>query len=508
MTLFARLTTSLTISAAAGATALMLLTSGHLPFGVGGLLVAGLLLASTAGLARWAIRPLQQYIRPLGRRATDPWQDVPNRAGEAWELLMAHVQQGSGRPHWPDGGLPGNPVLSCLFRAATADSPGQSHEVFMSRFFADWISDGTLRAVALVQGPRHSVSFLPHCPPGQRPLHREDIPSALRKLPATATRPRVETTGNAVWAAFPVGPAPAHPGAHVGGGARSLIVAWPPEHRIDVQEMVGLATAARYIGTRGTPLHHSQPTTSNGIEPPDLQASLLSYLGNQMHDLVGEVEQFCTAMQDAARPDADAVPQALLARGRRLQERFGEIFHAVDDGWLPARATPCPIHVPSLIEQVALPYEDALETGQIGLRCDAHGAEDPVTTDPVALAAIMDVLISNAVRFTPDHGRIAVRVSRQGRDGQLVIAVRDSGPGISGESVDHLGEPFYQGREQAFRLETGKGLGLALAQRLAHRMGGTLDAAGSDGKGSTFVLRIPLATPAPAMRPATLEQTV
>ncbi|MDH4228348.1 MAG: ATP-binding protein [Nitrospirota bacterium] len=510
MTLFARLTAALILASAAGGTALAVLYSGVLPYGTAGLVISALLLMGTAGLARWVIRPLQNDLRRGGSGrndidqshvADDPWAEAALHGNQAWDELMArlhHYGYGPGTPGDTRPGLPANPLLACLFQAASTDVASHSHEAFVSRLFSDWINDGTLRAVALAQGARHTVSFLAHCPPGLRPLHQEDIPPEIRKLPATAPQPKVVTTDTAVWAAFPTGPAPAHPGDHTNSAPRNLMVAWPEDHRVELQELIALATVARYIGARGhIAAAMSRPQTHSVPPAADLQAHLFAYLGLRLHDLVREVEEFCNAVHRAAQGDSASLPASLDAQGRRLRERLTDLLHGADGGWLPAPGTHCPVFLPSLIEQVLLPYRNEMERGHITLRCDTRGAGKPVTTDPVALSAIMDALISNAVRFTPDHGRIVLRVTRldDGRQGELVVAVRDSGVGLSPDSAGHLGEAFFQGPEAARRMGSGHGLGLALATRLAERLNGSLNGAGNDTgnrKGSTFVLRIPL----------------
>jgi signal transduction histidine kinase/ActR/RegA family two-component response regulator len=131
-------------------------------------------------------------------------------------------------------------------------------------------------------------------------------------------------------------------------------------------------------------------------------------------------------------------------------------------------------------------------------------------TEPVALVAdrirvsqVLQNLLDNAYKFTPEGGSVWMVVEREGD--QVVIRVRDSGAGISAEELPLLFELFYQSRHAARSPNGGLGIGLSLARRLAEMHGGSLDAF-SDGKGhgSEFVVRLPLSGPASEAAPAPL----
>ena len=116
---------------------------------------------------------------------------------------------------------------------------------------------------------------------------------------------------------------------------------------------------------------------------------------------------------------------------------------------------------------------------------------EPATVlgDPARLEQVVDQLVSNAIKFTPE-GRVTVTLSEA--DGSAVLAVADTGVGIAKEFLDGLLEPFVQEDDRVNRAFSGSGLGLAIASRLAHQMGGRLDVESEKGGGSTFVLALPL----------------
>lgn len=114
----------------------------------------------------------------------------------------------------------------------------------------------------------------------------------------------------------------------------------------------------------------------------------------------------------------------------------------------------------------------------------------PMVADGRRLKQVLVNLISNAVKFTPDHGRVELRVE-QGQDGMVVFKVTDTGIGISDENLSTLFQPFHQVDSGLNRKFEGTGLGLALVKKLAELHNGTVSANSMVGKGSCFTVRIP-----------------
>ena len=124
-----------------------------------------------------------------------------------------------------------------------------------------------------------------------------------------------------------------------------------------------------------------------------------------------------------------------------------------------------------------------------------------VEGDPVRLTQILANLLDNAAKYTPDGGQIAVDARRGA--GEAVVTIRDNGPGIAPDALEHVFEMFTRGSAPADRAQGGLGIGLALARRLAVMHGGSLEAR-SEGKshGSAFTLRLPASAAAVGERPA------
>jgi CheY-like chemotaxis protein len=120
-----------------------------------------------------------------------------------------------------------------------------------------------------------------------------------------------------------------------------------------------------------------------------------------------------------------------------------------------------------------------------------------VHADPVRLEQVIGNLLSNAVKFTAGGGHLSV--SGEARDAHALIRVRDDGIGIEADMLGGIFELYAQVRPSKPGAEVGSGIGLALARSLVEMHGGTLTAhSAGAGKGSEFVMTIPLAEPVQA----------
>jgi CheY-like chemotaxis protein/two-component sensor histidine kinase len=112
-----------------------------------------------------------------------------------------------------------------------------------------------------------------------------------------------------------------------------------------------------------------------------------------------------------------------------------------------------------------------------------------VDADAARMEQVFDNLMLNALKFTPEHGSVRVRVC--GNDADAVLQVADSGVGMSDDLVVKVFDLFTQGAEKSQR-NGGLGIGLAVVRRLVEQHGGRVEAhSDGPGRGSTFVVRLP-----------------
>jgi PAS domain S-box-containing protein len=115
-----------------------------------------------------------------------------------------------------------------------------------------------------------------------------------------------------------------------------------------------------------------------------------------------------------------------------------------------------------------------------------------VSGDPERLQQVIWNLLTNAVKFTPNGGRIEIRLRRAA--GGVEIGVSDTGPGIPASFLPYLFDPFSQADNARSQGQRGLGLGLAIVRQIVEMHGGTIGVASSEGQGSTFTIRLPART--------------
>ncbi len=137
------------------------------------------------------------------------------------------------------------------------------------------------------------------------------------------------------------------------------------------------------------------------------------------------------------------------------------------------------------------------ERAQIhGIALEARIADDigEARVDGRKLKQIVYNLLANAVKFTPDNGRIVLEAQRVA-NGRCEIAVRDNGIGIAPRDMQRLFQPFEQLHGSLDRKYEGTGLGLSMVKRLTELHGGTVGVRSESGLGSRFAVCLPLRSP-------------
>lgn len=149
------------------------------------------------------------------------------------------------------------------------------------------------------------------------------------------------------------------------------------------------------------------------------------------------------------------------------------------------------VTVQSIIELAVEASRPLIDAGRHTLSVSVHNGGSKIYGDPTRLAQIVSNILTNAAKYTPEGGHIDLFAARD--DGRIEITVTDNGVGIPKEMLGKVFELFGQVNRTLDRSQGGLGIGLALVKSLVAIHGGDVSVSSEgDGKGSTFVVRLPV----------------
>ncbi len=221
-------------------------------------------------------------------------------------------------------------------------------------------------------------------------------------------------------------------------------------------------------------------------------------LANVVHEIgrpLGAVRSAVHVLRGPAGDD-HAIREELLggaeAQIERMQPLLDDLaqLHGQVSGGITLNRRP--VAISDWLPAVLLPWRAAALDKGLDWQVDVPARLPVVIIDPDRLAQVIGNLVSNALKYTPAGGRVAVAA---GVDGQgFWLRVADNGPGIVAEEQQRVFEPFYRS-ERDRRFPQGLGLGLTIAHDLTLAHGGRLELDSQPGQGCRFTLYLPLTPP-------------
>jgi signal transduction histidine kinase len=143
----------------------------------------------------------------------------------------------------------------------------------------------------------------------------------------------------------------------------------------------------------------------------------------------------------------------------------------------------------ALVQRSVRELRQSAEPKGIDLTVFLPGEAAEVIGDRASLGLIVDNLVDNAIKYTPEGGRVVVRLFE--KDGSLVFEVEDDGIGIDPVEQERIFERFYRVDKARSRELGGTGLGLAIVKHACTTMGAKLSVDSAPGRGSTFRVSFP-----------------
>jgi signal transduction histidine kinase len=219
----------------------------------------------------------------------------------------------------------------------------------------------------------------------------------------------------------------------------------------------------------------------------DFLATMSHELRTPLNAIIGFSEVLNEQMFGELNERQLAYVNDVLGAGRHLLSLINDVLDLakIEAGRLDLELSQ--VALPDILRSAVSMHSERADRAGIALNLSTEPEEITITADELRVRQVVFNLLSNAVKFTPSGGRIDI--SALANNGQVEIAVADTGPGISAEDIESIFEEFEQ--TTAGKQAEGTGLGLPLSRKLVELHGGRLWVESAPGKGSTFRFTLP-----------------
>ncbi|HEY6567970.1 MAG TPA: ATP-binding protein [Actinomycetota bacterium] len=228
----------------------------------------------------------------------------------------------------------------------------------------------------------------------------------------------------------------------------------------------------------------------------NLEASRRELVANVSHELktpITAIRAHLENLLDGVEQPNPETLQVMLAQSERLGRLVEQLLDLskLESGEVPLRREA--VTLGPVVRQVLSEIDMASGDRHVELTSEVPEDLPVIEADRERVHQVLFNLVDNAMRFTPDGGRVRIEAHRE--NGSVLISVSDSGVGISEEDLPRLFERFYRVDQSRSREDGGTGIGLAIARSVVEAHGGTISAASELGEGSVFTFDLPI-TPA------------
>ncbi|WP_053206374.1 sensor histidine kinase [Jiangella muralis] len=245
-------------------------------------------------------------------------------------------------------------------------------------------------------------------------------------------------------------------------------------------------------------LGHAFNAMASSIEENDRQRkAMVSDIAHELRTPLANVRGYLEAAEDGVVAMDAQLVSSLLEESTLLQRLIDDLqdLALADAGMLRVHREDT--DVADLARQVVAAHQPSASTSQVELVVAAPPSV-VADADPVRLRQALGNLVANAVQYSGTGSTVLVRVSHDLASDEVVLAVRDDGPGIAPEHLEHLFDRFYRTDTSRTRATGGSGLGLAITKHLVEAHDGSVKVSSMVGAGSTFTIRLPVRAPVPA----------
>jgi two-component system, OmpR family, phosphate regulon sensor histidine kinase PhoR len=225
-----------------------------------------------------------------------------------------------------------------------------------------------------------------------------------------------------------------------------------------------------------------------------VRRDFISNISHELRTPLASLKALVETLRDGALEDPPAAHR-FLDRAEEEVDALTQLVQEllelsrIESGLVPLRLEPTPV------SEVILPAVERLrsqaERNGLLLEVDLPDDPPPVLVDARRVQQVVGNLVHNAIKFTPEKGKISIRAEVKASDQTVVIRVSDTGVGMPAAEQSRIFERFY--KADRARSGGGTGLGLAIARHLVQAHGGQIWLKSKEGQGSTFYFSLPIA---------------
>ena len=244
-----------------------------------------------------------------------------------------------------------------------------------------------------------------------------------------------------------------------------------------------------------------------------MKSDFVAVVSHELRTPLASIKMFISNLIDGVEGEITEGQRDTLGRVAKNVDRLSRLINdLLDLSKLEAgkmKMQLAAVNVRQALESIVQVFSPAAEDKGVAVEIDTPDRLPVLWADPDRFDQVVTNLIGNALKFTPESGRVTIGVTRRpaepaGRlpgggdkspisgEGRLLISVTDTGPGVPADDIDRVFDKFYQTDHSMTRKTGGTGLGLPICKEIITQHGGRIWAEGEPGKGATFAFELPV----------------
>lgn len=236
-------------------------------------------------------------------------------------------------------------------------------------------------------------------------------------------------------------------------------------------------------------------------EREQIEAERRNFVSNVSHELrtpLTSISSYTEALIDGAWESPDVAPQFLKVietETNRMLRMITDLLNLSRMDQMKLELNKEFINMNALLEHIVNRFEMVIQNNELyrhknyRILKDITNRDIWVEIDPDKMTQVVDNILNNAIKYSPNGGRIIVRL--MDTHNEMIISISDEGLGIPRKALTHVFERFYRVDKARSRQMGGSGLGLAISKEVVQLHGGRIWATSQEGKGSTFYVSLP-----------------